>query len=190
MKAFAEVGSLPNGEIDGLLALRHANPHSVLGAHAMAGGLVVRAFRPEAERIQVIFDGQSHAMKRLRTEGLFELQLPGGEFPFAYQLEIRYPENRSFTLRDPYSFLPTLGDVDVYLAGEGRHEELWKKLGSHPCTLDGASGVAFAVWAPEAEGISVVGDFNGWDGRLHMLRKIGASGIWEIFLPDVELGAR
>ena len=93
-------------------------------------------------------------------------------------------------MRDPYAFAPTLGEIDLYLAGEGRHEELYEKLGAHVTEIDGATGVAFAVWAPSARSVSVVGDFNSWDGRLHPMRSLGASGIWELFIPGVAEGSR
>ncbi len=93
-------------------------------------------------------------------------------------------------MRDPYAFAPTLGEIDLYLAGEGRHEELYEKLGAHVTEIDGATGVAFAVWAPSARSVSVVGDFNSWDGRLHPMRSLGASGIWELFIPGVPEGSR
>ena len=92
-------------------------------------------------------------------------------------------------LDDPYRFLPTLGELDLYLAGEGRHEELYAKLGAHPREMDGVEGTAFAVWAPAARSVSVVGDFNGWDGRLHPMRSLGPTGIWELFVPGLEHGA-
>ena len=114
----------------------------------------------------------------------------GAELPLEYELEVSYPAGDSYVLRDPYSFLPTLGELDVHLAGEGRHEELYARLGAHPRVLDGIAGVSFAVWAPNAASVSVVGDFNGWDGRLHPMRSLGASGIWELFVPDVRSGAR
>ena len=88
--------------------------------------------------------------------------------------------------RDPYSFLPTLGELDLHLVGEGRHQELWERLGAHPREIDGAAGTSFAVWAPSARSVSVVGDWNGWDGRVHPMRSLGSSGVWELFVPGVE----
>ena len=102
----------------------------------------------------------------------------------------RIPDGLHVELDDPYSFLPTLGELDVHLASEGSHEQLYEKLGAHVREVDGVRGTAFAVWAPNARSVSVVGDFNSWDGRLHQMRTLGASGIWELFLPGVEDGAR
>jgi 1,4-alpha-glucan branching enzyme len=121
--------------------------------------------------------------------GLFEGLAEGASLPVRYRLEVHYADGDVATLRDPYSFLPTLGDVDLHLIAEGRHEELYRRLGAHPRELDGARGVAFAVWAPAARSVSVVGDFNAWDGRLHPMRSLGSAGIWELFVPEVESGA-
>ena len=95
----------------------------------------------------------------------------------------------TITIDDPYRFLPTIGELDVHLLGEGRHEELWERLGAHVTEVDGVTGTAFAVWAPSARAVSVVGDFNYWDGRIHPMRSLGSSGIWELFLPGVGEGA-
>ena len=123
------------------------------------------------------------------TDGLFEGIIPGATLPYEYELEIEYPHG-TFTVGDPYRFLPTLGDLDLHLVGEGRHEDLYEKLGAHVREHQGSRGTAFAVWAPSARSVSVVGDFNSWDGRLHPMRSLGSSGVWELFLPDVEPGAR
>src|SRR5207253_5187107 len=121
--------------------------------------------------------------------GLWEALLPKARLPLDYELEVEYPDGNTFTVRDPYSFLPTLGELDLHLAMEGRHEHLYERLGAHVRELDGVLGTAFAVWAPNARGVSVVGDFNSWDGRLHPMRTLGSSGIWELFIPDIEPGA-
>ena len=112
--------------------------------------------------------------------GVFEGTIPGAQLPLDYELEVRYPAGDTYRLRDPYSFLPTLGELDIHLAVEGRHEELYERLGAHPRELNGVAGVAFAVWAPNAASVSVVGDFNGWDGRsepdalARLVRALGA----------------
>ena len=156
--------------------------------HAEGDAVVVRVLRPDAEAVTVLADdGRTFSMTPL-GRGLFSLRLPGTA-PFTYRLRVDYP-GRSFTLRDPYSFWPTLGELDLYLLGEGRHRRPWERLGAHPMQHGGVEGTAFAVWAPTAASVSVVGDFDGWDGRLHPMRRMGSSGVWELFLPEVGEGAR
>jgi 1,4-alpha-glucan branching enzyme len=179
-----------DSQIQKILELRHPSPHDVLGIHPVDGGVVIRAFRPEATRIDVLPDfGGRFEMQQVR-DGFFEARIAGQPTVFGYLLEVHYPYNGVFTLRDPYSFLPTLGELDLYFAGEGRHEKLWHRMGAHPTHHHGVSGVSFAVWAPQAAGVSVVGDFNSWDGQLHAMRSLGASGIWELFIPEIGDGAR
>jgi 1,4-alpha-glucan branching enzyme len=166
-----------------------ANPHGLLGAHeADDGGVVVRALRPEARAVRV----QPAGVEAELTDpaGLWEALLPKARLPLEYELEVEYPDGNTFTVRDPYSFLPTLGELDLHLAMEGRHEQLYERLGAHVRELDGVVGTAFAVWAPNARSVSVVGDFNSWDGRLHPMRSLGESGIWELFVPGVVEGAK
>jgi 1,4-alpha-glucan branching enzyme len=154
----------------------------VLGAHAAGDGVVVRALRPEADRVVV----KPHAVElRHVGGGVFEGVVEGASLPLDYELEARYPNGDVVTARDPYTFLPTLGELDLHLFAEGRHETIYEKLGAHPCELEGVAGVAFAVWAPSARSVSVVGDWNGWDGRIHPMRSLGSSGIWELFVPGV-----
>ena len=164
--------------------LDRSNPHGYLGAHPVEGGVAVRALRPEARRVVV----RPHGVELAPVgDGFFEGVVEGAAPPLNYELEVEY-EGETFTFRDPYSFLPTLGELDLHLAGEGRHEELYERLGAHLREHGGVRGTAFAVWAPAARGVSVVGDFNGWDGRLHPMRALGSSGIWELFVPDVAPG--
>ncbi|HZB77717.1 MAG TPA: 1,4-alpha-glucan branching enzyme, partial [Solirubrobacteraceae bacterium] len=174
-----------------LAARTAADPHAYLGAHPDGnGGVVVRAFRPSAQGVRVLTaDGKAVEMKPAGEEGVFEGALHGASLPLDYELEVDYGENGTFTVGDPYRFVPTLGDMDLHLAGEGRHEELYAKLGAHVIEHQGAHGTAFAVWAPSARSVSIVGDFNSWDGRLHPMRSLGSSGIWELFLPGVGDGA-
>jgi 1,4-alpha-glucan branching enzyme len=164
-----------------------SNPHGILGAHPANGGVVVRVYRPEAEAVRVQPAGV--AAELTDSAGLWEALLPGAELPLEYLLEVEYADGNTYTLRDPYAFLPTLGEFDLHLAMEGRHEQLYERLGAHVREIDGVVGTAFAVWAPNARGVSVVGDFNSWDGRLHPMRSLGSSGIWELFVPDVEDGS-
>jgi 1,4-alpha-glucan branching enzyme len=177
-------------DLDLIARREHPDPHHVLGAHPCNGGVVVRAFRPAAERVLARPDGgEPVALEQRHPAGLFEGTLDGASLPLRYELEVSYPDGNTFTLRDPYSFPPTMGEIDVHLAAEGRHEDIYERLGAHSRELDGVTGTSFAVWAPSAKAVSVVGDFNSWDGRLHPMRSLGSSGIWEIFLPDVGEGA-
>jgi 1,4-alpha-glucan branching enzyme len=165
-----------------------ADPHSVLGAHPGPGGTVVRAWRPEAQSVACIVGGEVVAkLEQIHPAGLFEGEVDGklGD----YQLEVGYPDGQRFLVRDPYSFLPTIGELDLHLAGEGRHRRLFEVLGAHVRTEEGVRGTAFAVWAPSARSVRVVGDFNSWDGRLNPMRAMGSSGIWELFVPDIGAGA-
>ncbi|MGZ5958873.1 MAG: GlgB N-terminal domain-containing protein, partial [Myxococcaceae bacterium] len=177
------------GALDAIRALHHPEPHQILGAHPEpGGGTVVRAYRPDAEGITVIADDGGEWPMRPLGHGMFEVHAPRGIGP--YHLCVTYPGGRRFTLGDPYRFWPTLGELDAYLVNEGRHERPWERLGAHPMLHGGTAGTAFAVWAPTAAGVSVVGDFNGWDGRLHPMRRMGGSGIWELFVPELGDGAR
>src|SRR3954451_7523559 len=164
----------------------------VLGPHQENGHVVVRASRPTADRVVAHVQTRPPADVELKPagDGLFEGVVENAKLPLRYELEVAYPDGNTFTMRDPYSFEPTLGELDLHLAGEGRHEEIYQRLGAHVTEIDGAAGVAFAVWAPAAASVSVVGDFNSWDGRLHPMRALGSSGIWELFVPGVEDGAR
>jgi 1,4-alpha-glucan branching enzyme len=182
---------LPEDELRRLLSLRHHDPHSILGAHRTPRGVVVRAYRPDARRVMLIVDGEPKREMRLRSEpGFFEVLVDNRTAVFPYQLEVDYGEGNILTVYPPYAFLPTLGELDLYLLGEQKHDRPFEKLGAHVCEMDGVTGVGFAVWAPNAAGVSVVGDFNGWDGRLHMMRTLANSGIWEIFVPELRPGVR
>jgi 1,4-alpha-glucan branching enzyme len=179
----------PAGEIERLVAGEHPDPHSVLGAHRADGGIVVRAHRPGAESIRVLPQrGEPVELALQHPAGVFEGVLPRRRTLPRYRLEIRYPDSPPVVLRDPYSFAPTLGELDLHLIGEGRHERLWEALGAHPRTIDGSRGTAFAVWAPAARSVSLVGDFNAWNERAHPMRSLGAAGVWELFVPEAAVG--
>jgi 1,4-alpha-glucan branching enzyme len=179
-----------NRELDALVRREHANPHSVLGAHPADGGVIVRVLRPAAAGVEVIPDqGARVALAQVHAGGVFEGLLEGAELPLHYRLKVDYGSGASFEIEDPYAFLPTLGELDLYLIGEGRHEEIYERLGAHVSEHQGVRGTAFAVWAPAARAVSIVGDFNSWDGRLNAMRTLGSGGIWELFLPGVEAGA-
>ncbi len=181
---------MPAHAFSQLLSLRLADPHALLGAHPTGFEVVVRAYRPDAERVEVV-TAAGHFPMKLRPEapGLFEARLLTEKVP-EYRLEVHFPGGHSRLERDAYSFLPTLGDQDLHFVGEGRHRRLWERLGAHPMTHQGVAGTAFVTWAPNAGGVSVVGDFNQWDGRLHPMRTMGASGLWELFVPEVGEGTR
>ncbi|GGM35802.1 1,4-alpha-glucan branching enzyme GlgB [Longimycelium tulufanense] len=175
-----------------LLAGAHHDPHSVLGAHAHPDGMVVRALRPHADAVAVVLpSGQRHELVQVDPGGLFCGVVPAP--PGDYRLELRYGVEVR-TVDDPYRWLPTLGELDLYLIGEGRHERLWEALGAHEHSYETehgtVSGTAFAVWAPNARGVRLCGDFDYWDGRAFPMRSMGSSGIWELFVPEVEPGAR
>ncbi|HEX8070713.1 MAG TPA: 1,4-alpha-glucan branching protein GlgB [Pyrinomonadaceae bacterium] len=180
--------TVPAQELERLLTLTHPDPHAWLGAHPTPLGVIVRAYRPEAAAVEIIVEGEGpRLLEQTHPRGLFELLLADKAQTFPYRLRVVYHAGE-FTLRDPYAFLPTLGDFDEYLFGEGKHTRLYEKLGAHVRHLGDVPGVSFAVWAPAAEGVSVVGSFNNWDGRLHQMRRLGVSGIWEIFVPDIGPG--
>jgi 1,4-alpha-glucan branching enzyme len=178
-------------EVERLVARDQHDPHAVLGAHATRAGVVVRAYRPGAERVEVLADGREPVrLRRVHGDGVFAGSVPGTSLPLLYDLVTTYPGGHAVRGRDAYAFAPTLGELDLHLAAEGRHEELYEKLGAHVREVDGVAGVSFSVWAPNARAVSVVGDFNGWDARIHQLRSLGSSGVWELFVPGAAEGAR
>ncbi|HET6648379.1 MAG TPA: 1,4-alpha-glucan branching protein GlgB [Pyrinomonadaceae bacterium] len=172
-----------------LLSATHSDPHRVLGPHLSDAGLIIRVFRPDAELVEVAIGKKlAQPMSKTHPAGLFEVLLPGLTTVPSYRLVVHYSDDRQEKIRDPYSFLPTLGELDLHLFAEGRHEAIYKKLGSHVKKIGNVRGVSFAVWAPQAEAVSVVGNFNNWDGRQHQMRSLGGSGVWELFIPDLEPG--
>ncbi|WP_036316659.1 1,4-alpha-glucan branching protein GlgB [Microbacterium sp. B24] len=162
-------------------------PHDVLGPHQRAdGSWVIRARRPMASSVTAVADdGTEIALDHVRG-GIWEGESPTQ--PRAYELVATYEGGADYRVDDPYRHLPTLGDVDRHLIAEGRHEQLWQALGAHVRHYDGISGVSFAVWAPNARAVRVVGDFNAWDGQGHALRSLGSSGVWELFVPGLTAG--
>jgi 1,4-alpha-glucan branching enzyme len=169
---------------------RHRDPFSVLGPHVSGGQVVIRAFLPGAEQVGVVVHGSDPIpMQRRHAAGIFEARLPGATVP-DYRLRVAYPGGVQLDVDDPYRYGRIIGDYDLYLFGEGNHTRIYDKLGAHAMRIGSADGVHFATWAPNAYRVSVVGDFNLWDGRVHPLRSLGSSGVWEIFLPAAALGAR
>ncbi len=169
----------------------HHDPHNVLGAHpARSGGrdgTIIRAYHPDAKQVECLIDGSSATMQSLGG-GIFALFVPDRQPPLSYRLRFSFDNGETWERDDPYRFQPSVGEMDLYLFGEGNHRRLWEALGARMCTLDGVEGVSFAVWAPNARRVSVVGDFNGWDGRLMPMRSLGSSGVFELFVPGVRIG--
>ncbi|MET7743512.1 1,4-alpha-glucan branching enzyme [Streptomyces sp. NPDC005385] len=169
-----------------LLSGTHHNPHGVLGAHPLPGGIAFRVFRPYALGVTVV-------TQDLRAElqddggGFFSGLLPLLAVPETYRLLVAY-EDTVVEAEDAYRFLPALGELDLHLIAEGRHEELWKALGSEPMEHQGVAGTRFTVWAPNAQGVRVTGAFNFWDGTGHPMRSLGSTGVWELFVPGVGEG--
>jgi len=170
----------------------HSDPHHILGLHSTGKGRVIRVFNPEAESVE-IFDinvkkgGKRYPMARVHNAGFFEVKWPE-KCSSNYMLEFQGYSGDKWQTRDPYSFAPVLSDLDMYLFNNGTHYEIYNKLGAHPMTIDGVDGTLFAVWAPNARRVSVVGDFNAWHGLRHAMRILQSSGIWEIFVPGVSIG--
>jgi 1,4-alpha-glucan branching enzyme len=177
-------------ELEALAAGRHADPHGILGAHPARGGVVVRAFHPDAASAECVLpDDTVIAMEALPHKGFFGAYLQGRSLPLRYRLRLHFAGGGVWEQDDPYRFLPSLGEMDIYLISEGTHRALWQALGAHPRQLDGVDGVGFAVWAPNAQGVSVVGDFSRWDDRRLPMRRLGSSGVFELFVPGVWAGA-
>ncbi|WP_328886998.1 1,4-alpha-glucan branching enzyme [Streptomyces sp. NBC_00316] len=180
------VRALDDGDRGRLLAGEHHAPHDLLGAHMVRGGVVVRVLRPFARSVTVLAKGL-RAELHDDGDGLFSGLLPVPSVP-EYQLLVAYDDNE-IEVHDPYRFLPALGDLDLHLIGEGRHEELWTALGAQPMEHQGVAGTRFTVWAPNARGVRVIGEFNYWDGTGFPMRSLGSSGVWELFLPAIGEGA-
>jgi 1,4-alpha-glucan branching enzyme len=177
-----------------LIALVHGvnrDPFAVLGPHAdqNGDGVVVRAIQPAAESVAVrdVSSGELHPMTRRHPAGLFEIQL--ADRP-DYRVQITFPDGRIVEIDDPYRYGQVLTDFDLHLLAEGTHYRAFEKLGAHRITVGTTTGVHFAVWAPNADRVSVIGDFNGWDGRVNPMRLLVPNGIWEIFIPDLEDGEK
>jgi 1,4-alpha-glucan branching enzyme len=169
----------------------HVDPHRILGPHLQDGAVVVRVLRPMADRVTVATEKAEYDARHLQ-DGVWEAALDVAEVP-DYRVHVTYGDHTD-VVDDPYRFLPTIGDLDLHLISEGRHEELWTVLGANvrrfPSVLGQIEGTAFAVWAPNARAVRVAGDFNHWQGATHAMRTLGSSGVWELFVPGVGPGAR
>jgi 1,4-alpha-glucan branching enzyme len=175
----------------------HDDPFGVLGPHAADGGrAVVRAFLPAAKAVELRLrsTGELRPMTKRSPAGFFELvvdtERASDPRALDYRLRITFPGDHVIEVDDPYRYGQVLSDFDLHLFGEGTHRRIFEKLGAHRITVGSTTGVHFAVWAPNAERVSVIGDFNGWDGRVHGMRRLVPSGIWEIFMPDLPDGEK
>ncbi len=170
---------------------RHHDPHGILGPHPHDGGVTVRVLRPLADEVVVLTADGEHPAEH-EQDGIWVVVVPGDTIP-EYRLRVRYGDETTDT-DDPYRFWPTVGEMDRHLIREGRHEELWRVLGAnvhtYPSTLGEVTGTAFAVWAPNARAVRLVGDMNHWQGSSHSMRSLGESGVWELFVPGVRGGTR
>ncbi len=169
-----------------LLEARHHDPFAYLGRHRENDGVLVRAYLPGAVSVRIVENGA--VMNRLAGTDIFEWRGKPGSLTGPYRLQWTAASGHTHCGYDPYCLPPQLSDYDLHLFGEGRHRHAWRFLGANPHELDGIRGTLFATWAPNAERVSVVGDFNDWDGRRHPMRVRGDSGVWELFLPGIEAG--
>ena len=185
-------------ELAALARAEHGDAFRLLGPHAVERGgerrIVVRAMQPHAASVSVLVNGEVIPGERIETggpSGIFEVLLPSAYQKLEasdYRLRIRWEDATVTEVPDAYAFPPVLSDFDLHLLGEGSHWQSYDKLGAHVCEVGGVQGVHFAVWAPNAMRVSIVGDFNRWDGRVHSMRLRENSGVWEIFVPELTAG--
>jgi len=186
---------LTKDELRSMVELTHQSSHTLLGMHPLGdgSGLVVRALLPDAAKVEIHptheKDKPKFELKRIPKTDVFEAVTKLANKVYAYDLVITDKAGRTRRTRDAFSFLPTLGESDLFLFGKGDERQIYEKLGAQLRVIDGVPGTSFAVWAPNAQRVSVVGDFNHWDGRFHPMRLLGASGVWEIFIPGAGQGA-
>ncbi len=179
---------LSQSELESIIHGNTADPFSLLGMHKLnKKELVVRVFNPFAEKVKILVDTEEYTLNKIADEGLFEGKIKGTEI-VEYLIEYDYYYGENYKTKDPYSFLPVLSEYDLHLFGEGNNHRIYEKLGANLIEHQGIKGVHFAVWAPSAKRVSVIGSFNNWDGRCHLMRSRGGSGVWEIFIPNLTEG--
>jgi 1,4-alpha-glucan branching enzyme len=201
MKAF-DITGLPPDELNSFLSGTHADPFRILGPHRVGNDLVIRLFRPDAKKVEILVDEQPPSVpgsplisqppvpaERVHRDGFFCANVPNAASDLAYQLRLTHWNGSERVASDPYRYGPIMGEVDLHLFGEGQHWKIYEKFGAHLRKFGNDTGVYFAVWAPNAQRVSVVGDFNSWDGRVHPMRKLLGAGVWELFVPGVSEGA-
>jgi len=178
----------PDPQIAAVVEARHSDPFSFLGMHKTPGGISVRAMLPGVQDVSVVESATGEVVAKaaqIHRDGLFVATIPDRKEPFRYRLRVS-SGGVQHEFYDVYSFPPVLGEIDIHLLAEGNHLASYRKLGAHPVVHEGVEGVSFAVWAPNAHRVSVVGDFNGWDGRRMPMRNV--SGFWELFVPGLRPG--
>ena len=176
-------------EVDALVQGIHNNPHHILGMHECIDDLYINAYLPGAKVVNAIevSTKKKYTLVSERVPGFFSVVIKDKK-PFEYKLNVRFDNGDEVTYFDPYVFEPVIDPIDISLFNEGKHYSIYEKMGAHPMTVDGVEGVLFAVWAPNADRVSVVGNFNNWDGRRHPMRKLDYSGIYELFIPGKLVG--
>jgi 1,4-alpha-glucan branching enzyme len=191
MKPF-EIAGLPPDEVSSFLSGKHSDPFRILGPHRVGDDLEIRVFRPDARKIDIVLNREakeSIAAEKIQRDGFFCASVPSATRDLDYHLRITTWDGSEQLARDPYQYGQIMGEIDLHLFAEGQHWKIYEKFGAHLRIIGDAAGVYFAVWAPNAQRISVVGDFNGWDGRVNPMRKLLGSGVWELFLPGIKEGA-
>lgn len=179
---------LTQEELERIVNANLSDPFSLLGMHKVnKKEVVVRVFNPSAKGVKIHYKNKTAELKKIAEEGLFEGLIKLPEI-VEYEVELEFYEGETYKAKDPYSFLPVLSEYDLYLFNEGNNHRVYEKMGAHLIEHQGVMGVHFSVWAPEARRVSVIGDFNNWDGRVHQMRARGASGVWEIFVPNLTEG--
>ena len=190
MKAF-EIAGVPRDEVYRFVRGLHSDPFSVLGPHKIGDDVEIRVFRPDARAVEVVLDREPEkpiVAERIAKEGFLCATVPGAERDVPYHFRIVKLDGSEELTRDAYQYGPIMGDVDLHLFSEGQHWKIYEKIGAHLRTIGDATGAYFAVWAPNAQRVSVVGDFNDWDGRVNPMRKLVSAGVWELFLPGIKQG--
>jgi 1,4-alpha-glucan branching enzyme len=188
MKPF-QISGLPPDELNSFLSATHGDPFRILGPHRVGDDLAIRIFRPDAQKIDIVRNGESTETEKIHSDGFFCARIPNATRDLDYHLRLTSWEGKEWEQADAYRYGPIMGEVDLHLFGEGQHWRLYDKFGAHLREIGGERGVYFAVWAPNAQRVSVVGDFNNWDGRVNPMRKLLGAGVWELFVPGVKEGA-